>query len=61
VFTWSEVKDISIDTTASRFHSGSIAGLVVVAMGCFIFGLYLRVWLRERKARAGEPQREMTA
>jgi len=39
-----------IDTTASRLHPTSIAGLVVGAMGCFILGLYLRRWLRERKA-----------
>jgi hypothetical protein len=37
---------------ASRFHGASIAGIVVGAMGCFIFGLYLRRWLRERKAAA---------
>jgi hypothetical protein len=43
--------------TASRFHPASIAGLLVGAMGCFIFGLYLRSWLRERKALAcGLPQ-----
>jgi hypothetical protein len=36
----------------SRFHPASVAGLVVGAMGCFIFGLYLRRWLRERKAAA---------
>jgi len=40
----------SVNTAASRFHPASIAGLVVGAMGCFIFGLYLRRWLRERKA-----------
>jgi len=39
-----------IDTTASRFHPASIAGIVVGAMGCLIFGLYLRRWLRERRA-----------
>ena len=37
-----------VDTAASRFHPASVAGLVVGAMGCFIFGLYLRRWLRER-------------
>jgi hypothetical protein len=41
-----------IDTTASRFHPASVAGLVVGAMGAFIFSLYLRSWLRERKAAA---------
>jgi len=39
-----------LDTTASRFHPASIAGLVVGAMGCFIFGLYLRRWLAARRA-----------
>jgi len=39
-----------LDTTASRFPPASIAGIVVGAMGCFIFGLYLRAWLSERKA-----------
>jgi hypothetical protein len=28
-------------------------------MGLFIFSLYLRSWLRERKALASEPQQEM--
>jgi len=49
------------DTTASRFHPASVAGIVVGAMGCFIFGLYLRAWLRERKALAGTPQQDMIA
>jgi hypothetical protein len=35
-----------------RLTGSSIAGLVVGAMGCFIFGLYLRGWLIERKAAA---------
>jgi hypothetical protein len=46
---------------ASRFTAASIAGLVVGAMGCFIFGLYLRAWLRERKALASQPVRDMIA
>ena len=50
-----------LDITASRFHPASIAGLVVGAMGCFIFGLYLRGWLRERKALASEPPGDMIA
>jgi hypothetical protein len=41
-----------LDTSASRFHAASVAGLVVAAMGCFIFGLYFRAWLRERRAAA---------
>jgi hypothetical protein len=50
-----------VDTARGRFTGASVAGLVVGAMGCFIFGLYLRAWLRERKALAGEPQRDMIA
>jgi hypothetical protein len=53
--------DLEIDTTASRFTGASIAGIVVGAMGCFIFGLYLRAWLRERKALASEPPQDMIA
>jgi hypothetical protein len=49
------------DTTASRFHSASLAALVVGAMGVFIFGLYLRAWLRERKALASGPPQDMIA
>ena len=41
-----------IDTTASRFHPASIAGLVVGAMGVFVFTVALRHWLAERKAVA---------
>jgi len=43
--------DIRLD--ASRFHPASIAGIVVGLMGCFIFGLYLRAWLRERTRHEG--------
>ena len=39
-----------LDTTASRFHGASIAGLVVGAMGVFVFTVALRHWLRERGA-----------
>ncbi|MHC4253463.1 MAG: hypothetical protein ACYS9X_30465 [Planctomycetota bacterium] len=35
---------VLVDTTASRFTGASIAGLVVGAMGCFIFGLHVRRW-----------------
>jgi hypothetical protein len=38
-----------------------MAGLDVGAMGCFIFSLYLRRWLRERKALASEPPGDMIA
>ena len=41
--------DISILTTASRFTGASIAGLVVGAMGVFVFTVALRHWLRERR------------
>jgi len=41
---------VLLDGKLSRFHPTSIGGLVVGAMGCFIFGLYLRRWLRERNA-----------
>jgi len=52
---------VYLDGTGSRFHGASIAGLVVGAMGCFIFGLYLRRWLRERKALASQPKQDMIA
>ncbi|MHC5054279.1 MAG: hypothetical protein ACYTKD_06135 [Planctomycetota bacterium] len=50
-----------IDASASRFTGASISGLVVGAMGCFIFGLYLRRWLIDRKALAGTPPPDMIA
>jgi len=37
-----------LDTTASRWHPASVAGLVVAAFGTFVFGLYLRRWVKER-------------
>jgi hypothetical protein len=40
----------ALDTTASRWHPASIAGLVVGAMGVFVFGTALRQWRRERRA-----------
>jgi len=43
---------ITIDGRVSRFHPASIAGIVVGAMGVFIFGLYLRRWAKERRAGA---------
>ena len=49
-----------VDGTASRFHPASVAGLVVGAMGCFIFGLYLRRWLRERKVAFTTEHTEVT-
>ncbi|MHC4248684.1 MAG: hypothetical protein ACYS9X_06100 [Planctomycetota bacterium] len=50
-----------LDGTQGRLHPASIAGLVVGAMGVFIFGLYLRRWLRQRKALAGQPGQDMIA
>jgi len=41
-------REIYIDTTASRFTGASVAGLVVGAMGMFIFALALRDWLGGR-------------
>jgi len=48
---------IVVDMVAGRFCPHTIAGIVVGAMGCFIFGLYLRRWLRERRA---SPTTEIT-
>lgn len=38
-----------VDTARSRLHPASVAGLVVATMGAFVFALYLRRWLGERK------------
>jgi hypothetical protein len=40
---------LALDTTASRFHGATIAGLVVGAMGVFVFTVALRHWLGERR------------
>jgi hypothetical protein len=43
--------DVIIDISASRLLTGaSIAGLVVGAMGVFVFTVALRHWLGERRA-----------
>jgi len=42
--------ECAVDTTASRFHPASIGGLVVGAMGVFVFAVYMREWLRARRA-----------
>jgi hypothetical protein len=42
-------RGLAVDTTASRFHPASITGLVIGAMGVFVFGLALRHWLNERR------------
>ena len=41
-----------LDLTSGRFHGASIAGLVVGAMGVFVFAVAFRHWLRERRAAA---------
>ncbi|MHC4251532.1 MAG: hypothetical protein ACYS9X_20630 [Planctomycetota bacterium] len=50
---------LAVDAAASRFTGESVAGLVVAAMGTFVFTLYLRKWLRERADRgntdSGQP------
>jgi hypothetical protein len=61
VFMDGHPPSIGVDTTYSRFHPASFAGLVVGAMGCFIFGLYLRRWLVERPVLASEPGPEAIA
>ena len=40
---------VKVDTTASRFHGASVGGLVVGAMGVFVFAVALRHWLGERR------------
>jgi hypothetical protein len=39
-----------VDSTASRFTGASIAGLVVGAMGVFVFAVALGHWLNQHKA-----------
>jgi len=46
---WASVVSPFVDTTASRLHGASIAGLVVGAMGVFVFTVALRHWLGERR------------
>jgi hypothetical protein len=43
-------RPLGIDTTASRFTGATIAGLVVGAMGAFVFGAALGHWLNRRRA-----------
>ena len=52
---WGSMSDMPmhlffVDSTASRFHPASISGLVVGAMGVLVFAVYLRHWLKERRA-----------
>ncbi|MHC5057023.1 MAG: hypothetical protein ACYTKD_20285 [Planctomycetota bacterium] len=42
---------VVVETHLGRLTGAAVAGLVVGAMGVFIFGLYLRRWLLERKAQ----------
>ena len=51
--------EIMLYASASRFTGASVAGLLVGAMGAFIFGLYLRRWLVERNALASQPGQDM--
>lgn len=44
-----------VDTTASRFHPASIAGLVVGPMGVFVFVVVLRDWLIRRRGVGVRP------
>jgi len=46
--------DYILDASFGRFTGASVGGLVVGAMGCLIFGLYLRRWLRERRALSAQ-------
>jgi len=46
---------------ADRLTGSSVGGIAVGVMGCLVFGLYLRAWLSESKALAGEPQQDMIA
>ena len=39
----------SIDCSASRFHPASVGGLIVGAMGVFVFVVYLREWVKGRR------------
>ncbi len=47
------LQHVVVDTTASRFTGASIAGLVVGAMGVFVFAVALRHWLGERRQGHG--------
>lgn len=42
-------RGLRVDSSASRFHPASVAGLVVTAFGAFVFALHLRRWLVERR------------
>ena len=46
---------VTVDTTASRFTGASVAGLVVGAMGVFVFAVAFRDWLGECRAPEADP------
>ncbi len=49
--------DPYIDITASRFTWQSITGLVVGAIGVFVFAVYLREWVNQRRSDLNRPAR----
>ena len=49
--------EFDLRADASRFHPASIAGIVVGAMGCFIFGLYLRRWILHHRDHGAHGER----
>ncbi len=55
------VSSLAFTVGSHRLSGPSIAGLVVGAMGCIIFGLYFREWVRARKALAQAPDQDMIA
>ncbi|MHC4252383.1 MAG: hypothetical protein ACYS9X_24965 [Planctomycetota bacterium] len=60
--SWTERSRVPLTVAVDgRWHPSSVGGLAVGAMGVFIFGLYVRGWLRERRALAREPGRDMIA
>jgi len=46
-----EERSLVLDTGAGRFTGASVAGIVVAAWCSFVFGLTLRRWLMDRRAR----------
>jgi hypothetical protein len=45
-----EYRFVVVDAAASRLTAQSIAGLVVGAMGVFVFAVAFRHWVRQRRA-----------
>jgi hypothetical protein len=56
-----QVSSFAFIVDSHRLCAPSVAGMVIGLMGCALFGLYLRRWLRERKALASEPPGDMIA